>query len=182
MASDRKGTRYQWKIGFLMIHFTKWDIWVLRMIQSSGWVNFSMKWGCWGHWGHRGCCGRWGHWCCRGYKAWQIATEDFSVIQVLKLVLIWCFEKRKKNGVQSGNIMLNFSTLSVGGYWGQPMLLFWKPVSETQISEPPEPTRHHNSIKLWIILPLRADLLCTLQYEIPCSFSLNLDIFGHLLN
>ena len=95
-ASDRKDDRYQWKIGFLMIHFTKWDIWVLRMIQSSGWVNFSMKWGCWGHWGHRGCCGRRGHWCCRGYKAWQIATEDFSVIQVLKLVLIWCFEKRKK--------------------------------------------------------------------------------------
>jgi hypothetical protein len=37
------------------------------------------------------------------------------------------------------------------------------------ISKPPEPTRHHNSIKLWILLPLRADLLVTLQYEIPCT-------------
>ena len=27
----------------------------------------------------------------------------------------------------------------------------------------------HNLIKLLILLPLKADLLCTLQYEIPCS-------------
>jgi hypothetical protein len=50
------------------------------------------------------------------------------------------------------------------------MLLFLKLVDETQISKPLEPTRHHNSIKLWILLPLRADLLVTLQYEIPCIF------------
>ena len=44
----------------------------------------------------------------------------------------------------------------------------WKLVDETQISNPPEPTLHHKSIKLWILLSLRADLLVTLQYEIPC--------------
>ena len=64
--------------------------------------------------------------------------------------------------------MLNFSTLSVRGCWGKPMLLFWKLIDETQKSTPPEPTKHHNSIKLWILLPLRADFFATLQYEIPC--------------
>ena len=41
------------------------------------------------------------------------------------------------------NIMLNSSSLSVRGCLGQPMLLFWKLVDETQISKPPEPTTHH---------------------------------------
>ena len=50
------------------------------------------------------------------------------------------------------------------------MLLFFKLVDETQISKPPKPTCHRNSITLWIIQPLRADLLVTLQYEIPCTF------------
>ena len=48
------------------------------------------------------------------------------------------------------------------------MLLFWKLVDETQKSTPPEPTKHHNSIKLWILLSLRADLLYILHYETPC--------------
>ena len=34
-------------------------------------------------------------------------------------------------------------TPSVGGCWGQPMSFFWKLVDETQISAPPEATRHH---------------------------------------
>ena len=50
------------------------------------------------------------------------------------------------------------------------MLLFFKLVDETQISKPPKPTWHHNSIKLRIVQHLRADLLVTLQYEIPCTF------------
>ena len=33
---------------------------------------------------------------------------------------------------------------------------------------PPEATRHHNLMKLLILLPLRADLLYILQYETPC--------------
>ena len=31
------------------------------------------------------------------------------------------------------------------GCWGQPMLLFWKMIDETQISKPPEATTHHDS-------------------------------------
>ena len=69
---------------------------------------------------------------------------------------------------QKSNFLLIFDTLSVGGCWGQPMLLFWKLIDETQISKPPEPTMHHNSIKLWILLSLSADLLYILQYETPC--------------
>ena len=39
--------------------------------------------------------------------------------------------------------MLNFSTFSVGGSWGQPILLFSKLDDETQIFIPPEATRHY---------------------------------------
>ena len=39
---------------------------------------------------------------------------------------------------------------------------FLKIADETQISKPPEPTRHHNLMKLLILLPLRADLLSLL--------------------
>ena len=34
--------------------------------------------------------------------------------------------------------MLNFGTISVGGCWGQPMLLFWKNIDKTQMSPPSE--------------------------------------------
>ena len=51
------------------------------------------------------------------------------------------------------------------------MLFFKKLIDETQISKPPKPIRHHNSIRLWILLSLRADLLYILQYETPCTLS-----------
>ena len=70
---------------------------------------------------------------------------------------------------ESWNIILNFSTFSVRGCWGQPMSFFWKLVDETQIFLPPEATRHHNLIKFLILLPNRADLLYTLHYETPCT-------------
>ena len=35
--------------------------------------------------------------------------------------------------------------------------------------EPPEATRHHNSLKLLVLLPVRTNLLCTLQCETPCN-------------
>ena len=46
------------------------------------------------------------------------------------------------------------------------MLLFWKLVDETQNFKPREPSMHRTSIKLLILLPVRADFLCTLQCEI----------------
>ena len=73
---------------------------------------------------------------------------------------------------QKSIFLLISDTLSVGGCWGQPMLFFWKLVDETQISKPSEAIRHHNLIKKLILLPLRADLLCILHYEIPCILSL----------
>ena len=36
--------------------------------------------------------------------------------------------------VESWSIRLNFRNFSVGGCWGQPILLFWKLVDETQMS------------------------------------------------
>ena len=49
-----------------------------------------------------------------------------------------------------------------------PKIIFSKLVDETQISKPPDATRQHNSMKLLIILPLRANLLYILHYETPC--------------
>ena len=37
-------------------------------------------------------------------------------------------------------IMLNFSTFSVRGCWGQPLLFFWKLVDQTQMPKPQEHT------------------------------------------
>ena len=143
-------------------------IWVLGMIKSLGSVDFLMKWGCWGHWGHWGCWGHWGHWGCRGFKAWKITTEDFKFIQVFEFSFIFMFWKNLFWGVESWNIILNSSTFSVGGCWGQLMSFFWKMVDETQIFLTPEATSHHNSIKLLTLLPLTADLLYILHYETPC--------------
>jgi hypothetical protein len=53
----------------------------------------------------------------------------------LNLALFWCFEKIFFV-VESWNIKLNFSTFSVGGCWGQTVLLFWKLVDETQMGNP----------------------------------------------
>ena len=66
-----------------------------------------------------------------------------------------CFEKKRKM-FESWNIILNFSTFSVRGYWGQPMSLFGKLDDETQISKPPEPAMDLVSIKSMILLPLIA--------------------------
>ena len=109
----------------------------------------------------------------RGFTIWVLSTSfQKSSIgwphqppteKVLKFKVIF------RNSTQNFFIS-NFSTLSIRGCWGQPILLFWKLVDKTQISKPPEPTRHHNSIKLWILLSLRADLLYILQYETPCIY------------
>ena len=127
-------------------------IWVLGMIKPSESVNILMKWGCWGHWGY---WGHWGHWGCRGFKAWKITTEDFRVIQALEFSFILMFWKNI-DLVYSWIIILKFTTFIVGGCWGQPILLFWKLVDETQMPTTPEATSHHSSRKFSILLPLRA--------------------------
>ena len=113
------------------------------MIQSSQSVMFLMKWGCKGHWGHGGRWGCRGHWGCRGSKVWKITTEDFRVIQVLEFSFILMFWKNI-DLVDSWNIILKFTTFFVGGCWGQPRLLFWKLVDETEMSTTLEATTHHS--------------------------------------
>ena len=141
------------------------------MIQPSQSVRFLMKWGCKGHWGHGGCWGCRGHWGCRGSKVWKIITEDFRVIQVLEFSFILMFWKNIFL-FESWNIMLNFSNFSARGCWGQPMSLFQKLITETQISNPPEPAMDHNSIKLMTLLPFIAIYFRSFRYETPCTVSI----------
>jgi hypothetical protein len=55
--------------------------------------------------------------------------------------------------IRKSHFSLISGTFSVGG---QPMLFFSKLVDETQMSKSPKATRHHNSRKLSLLLPLRA--------------------------
>ena len=70
-------------------------IWVLGMIKPSGSVDFLMKWGWRGHWGYWGCWGHWGHRSCRGFKTWEITTEEFRIIQTFEFSFIFMFWKKK---------------------------------------------------------------------------------------
>ena len=150
---------------------------VTRMIQPSGSAIFLMKWGCRGHWGHWGCRGCWGHWGCRGSKAWKITTGDFRVIHVLEFSFILMFWKNIFFGLESWNIKLNFSTISVRGCWGQPMLLFWKLIDKTQMGNPPGDAVSSISWKFSIFLPIRAILKKPYHYETPCTYSIALHSF-----
>ena len=70
---------------------------------------------------------------------------------------------------EKSNFSLIYHTLSIRGCWGQPMLLLWKLVDETQMVKPPELTSHYNLRKNLILLPLRAIYFRLLYYETPCS-------------
>ena len=63
----------------------------------------------------------------------------------------------------------DISTISVRGCWGQPMLIFWKLVDETQMPTTPEASSHHSSRKLSILLPLIAIENHSFHYETPCN-------------
>ena len=130
-ASHKKSIRYQWKICFLMIIPQKRP-------GTRDWINYQDKEVLW-----------W-IWVVEVVEAIEVAKADEtneaaevlsprkSLLRTWALsnsALFWYFET-KKIGVESWNIMLNFLTFSIGGCWGQPMLLFWKPVDETQMSKP----------------------------------------------
>ena len=82
---------------------------------------------------------------------------------------------------QKSKFLLISGILSFGGCWGQPMVLFWKLVDETQISTPPEATRHHDSTKLLILLPLRAIYLRPFQSDTPCTWPFKSNKFSEKL-
>ena len=70
---------------------------------------------------------------------------------------------------QKSNFSLISDTLSVGGCWGQPMLLFWKVADETQMGNPHDYAARDISWKLSIFLPFRAIWKKPYHYETPCK-------------
>ena len=100
-----------------------------------------------------------------GYTGSKNPVRTGKKIQLLLKSIFISVWNKCPNGYFKKPVQINRGS----GCWGQPMLLFFKLDYKTQISKPPEPTRHHNSIKLCILLSLRVDLLCILQYETPCS-------------
>ena len=80
-----------------------------------------------------------------------------------------------KNGVKNIQtasvryIMLNFGTISVGGCWSKPMLLFWKLVDETQMPQSEDFRTASIQILACIFLSVRDNSKSTFQYEAPCS-------------
>ena len=78
--------------------------------------------------------------------------------------------------VESRSIILDFSTFSVRGCWGQGMSVFWKLVDDTKKCNPPEATRHHDLRKMFILLPLRAIQNHSFHYETPCKLYLGWEI------
>ena len=108
-------------------------------------------------------------------KVLKMITENFRVIQVLEFynlrtntTLFWCFEKKKKL-TKSWKIMLNFINFSVGGCWGQPILLFWKLVGETQMSEPQDVKTTFKLNTICLFLSIRHKLLLSVHSETPCN-------------
>ena len=83
------------------------------------------------------------------------------------IVLIFCYEIGIFGPYFFASIFLS-DTLAVKGCWGQQILFFWNLVDKTQMSTPPEHTRHHDSRLLLILLSLRAIYFSTFQYETPC--------------
>ena len=61
------------------------------------------------------------------------------------------------------------TTVSVRGCWGQPMLLFWKLVDETQMPWPQECTDTFKQNLTCIILSVRVHSKETFQCETPCT-------------
>ena len=60
------------------------------------------------------------------------------------------------------------------------MSLFQKLITETQISNPPEPAMDHDSLKLMILLPFIAIYFRSLRYEALCrilQLTLNFPIY-----
>ena len=49
------------------------------------------------------------------------------------------------------------------------MSLFQRLITETQISNPPEPAMDHDLIKLMVLLPAIAIYFRSFRYETPCS-------------
>ena len=103
------------------------------------------------HWPHRPLQFCWPHQSLQPYFTKNLPGPDDWMIFGTKMIntvpFLWIINNTIFHWYVS-------DTLSVGGCWGQLMLLFKKLVDETQMSKPLEVARYHNSIKLLVILPL----------------------------
>ena len=103
-------------------------------------------------------------------------TNLTSPISSKKFLMVWSFLAPKWPilalvcGIdhQKSNFSLIFCTFSVGGCWGQAMLLFWKQVDETQMTAPREYTDAFIIIKKLFLGGLRGLQSTSKQYERPC--------------
>ena len=111
-------------------------------------------------WGHRG------HWGCRGNKAWNITTDEFSIIQVLKFELLWCFEEKNWNHEISYWILVPFLSEAVEASLCH---FFENLLMKLKFPKPPEPAMDHHSMKLMILLPFIAIYFRSFRYETPCT-------------
>jgi hypothetical protein len=103
-------------------------------------------------------------------RALKITFADFRVIQVLEFYDLRKFFDvlKKKNFDRIMKILLNFSNFSFGGWWCQPMSLFWKLVDETQMAAPQEYTDVFINVKKLFLVGLRGLQSNSNQYERPC--------------
>ena len=65
--------------------------------------------------------------------------------------------------------MFNFSTFSVGGCWGQPMLLFQKLIDETQMPKLKEHTDTFIITSMLFLVGLRGIQSLSIWVETPCT-------------
>ena len=84
----------------------------------------------------------WPQWPLQPHFIKNITDCDGWIIPGTKMTNTGPFLLNESSKIQ---FFTDISTISVGGCWGQPMLLFWKMIDETQISKPPEATIHHDS-------------------------------------
>ena len=100
-----------------------------------------------------------------------ISSKNFLILTVWSsmaskwpiLVLFWGMNHQKYI------FSLIYGTFSVGACWGQPMLLFWKLVDETQIRKPQEYTDTFKQNLTCIFLSVRANLKNPLCHGERCT-------------
>ena len=76
---------------------------------------------------------------------------------------------KKLFSTESWKLMLNFSTFSVGGCWGQPMSLFKKLIDETQMPKAQECTDNYIFTKKLFLAGLRGLQSISNPVERPCT-------------
>ena len=87
----------------------------------------------------------------------HISSKNFLILMVWSSItpkwpieVVFCGMDHQKS-----KFSLMYGTISIRGFWGQSVLVFWKLVDETQMSKALDATRHHNLTKLLISIILK---------------------------